>query len=106
MKCTDCAHFEVCCYVDPNLPACDTFLDKNKIIPYSVGDTSYAIAYSTPIIIQVRIFQIQIVDHNTYIWIENIEDTIDFWKLPVDEYNEWANFPTKEEAEKKLEELK
>ena len=30
--CKDCIHFEVCCYVDVFLPACDSFKDKSKII--------------------------------------------------------------------------
>ena len=72
----------------------------------AIGDISYAIAYSTPRVVYVRVFQIQIIDNNTYIWIENIEDTTDFWKLAEDDYIKWANFSTKEEAEKKLEELK
>ena len=30
--CEDCIHFEVCCYVDVFLPACDSFKDKSKFI--------------------------------------------------------------------------
>ena len=30
--CKDCIHFEVCCYVDVLLPACDSFKDKSKYI--------------------------------------------------------------------------
>lgn len=45
--CKDCIHFEVCCYVDVFLPACDSFKDKSKIIelPCAIGDTVYMISY-------------------------------------------------------------
>ena len=43
--CKDCIHFEVCCYVDVFLPACDSFKDKSKIIelPCAIGDNVYMI---------------------------------------------------------------
>ena len=105
-KCTECIHFEVCCYIDPNLPVCDSFMDQSKIVPCSVGDEAYVIAYSTNTrVIQIRVSQIQFIDNNIYIWIENMENTFDFWKLTAKEYNE-SCFLTREEAEKKLEELK
>ena len=44
-KCEDCIHFEVCAYVAPYLPACDSFKDKSKILelPCSVGTNLYRI---------------------------------------------------------------
>ena len=45
MQCTDCIHFEVCCYVDPNLPVCDSFMHKNCVftLPCPIGTTLYRI---------------------------------------------------------------
>ena len=44
-KCEECIHFEVCAYVDPFLPVCDSFKDKSKILelPCSVGTNLYRI---------------------------------------------------------------
>lgn len=45
MQCTDCIHFEVCCYVDPNLPVCDSFMHKDCVItlPCPIGTNLYRI---------------------------------------------------------------
>ena len=29
-KCENCIHVEVCCYVSPTLPVCDSFIEKSE----------------------------------------------------------------------------
>lgn len=86
---------------------CRNFKDKERFVelPCSIGDITYAIAYSSkPRAIQVRVFQILNFENSISVWVESTADKTDFWKLTVDQYNEWAKFLTKEDAKKKLEE--
>ena len=90
--CKDCIHFEVCCYVDVFLPACDSFKDKSKFIelPCAIGDTVYMINSK--------------IDHhngNEYYAIIQAPFRVSMLHL-IGKFL----FLTREEAEKKLEELK
>ena len=109
--CKDCIHYDIClgAFGDWLPKICDSFKDKSKFIelPCSIGDITYAIAYTEntrPV--EVRVFQIIVNEHEVIIWIESIKDKTDFWRLTADQYNEWAKFSTQEEAKKKLEEFK
>lgn len=108
-SCEDCAYYDLCNELLGVGDLCVYFKDESKFIelPCAIGDITYAIAYvDNTRVIKVKVFQINIGEYETVIWIENTEDTTDFWKLTVDEYNEWARFSTRGEAEKKLEECK
>ena len=45
--CLDCIHFNVCCYVDQNLPICDSFIDEDYMVklPCNIGDVVYQPSY-------------------------------------------------------------
>lgn len=92
MKCTDCIHFEICCYVDPNLPVCDSFMHKDCVLklPCPLGSTVYMVVSG----------------YDTY---DNIafKKVIEVpFRLDVIKSIGKRVFLTREEAEKKLEELK
>lgn len=92
MQCTDCIHFEVCCYVDPNLPVCDSFKNKYKYmeLPCPIGETVFLISE-----------KYDPFDHEIHYGIIETPFKLNFLN--------WINksiFLTREEAEKKLEELK
>ena len=118
--CYDCIGFEydICpnYYTDEDMKeytdgdirnTCRNFKDKSKFIelPCSIGDITYAIAYTNkPRVIEVKVFQILNCENTISIWIENTADKTDFWKLTVDQYNKWAKFSTQQEAEMELKE--
>lgn len=75
-------------------------------LPYAVGDTFWAIAYSEPRVIHVRLYQItNHYEHGYILWVENIDKEMDWWKLPLHKFEEWSHFASKEEAEAKLREV-
>lgn len=41
--CFDCIHFDLCCYIDHDLPVCDSFIDKNAIVklPCAIGSSYF-----------------------------------------------------------------
>lgn len=96
--CEDCIHFEVCSYVNPYLPVCDSFKDKSRFIelPCSIGD--YCIWHD----------DLWYVNNITYccdgsflLWMSMAD------KSPCGAEAESSDveFISKEEAEKRLEEL-
>lgn len=90
--CEDCIHFEVCCYVDKLLPPCDSFKDKSKFIelPCAIGDTVFMISYG----------------HDT--WDDTEYKVIIQTTFRLDMLSSFNKriFLRREEAEKRLEELK
>lgn len=87
---------------------CDYFKDyKNFIeLPCAIGDITYCIVRTgITKIIQAKVTMIEIQPTYYRIWIQNIEDESDVWFITENQYNKWAKFSTREEAEKKLEEL-
>ena len=72
-------------------------------LPYAVGDLFWAIAYSDPRVIHVRLYQITNHYEQGYIlWVENVDHEMDWWKLPLGEFEKWSHFNSREEAEAKL----
>lgn len=90
--CEDCIHLEVCCYVDMFLPACDSFKDKSKFIelPCAIGDTVYMINS-----------KIDSYNGEEYYTINQAPFRVSILPLIGKVF-----FLTREEAEKRLEELK
>ncbi len=75
--------------------------------PYRVGDLFWAVAYSDPRVIRVRLYQITY--HHKYgwvLWVENIDNENDWWKVPLKEFEAWSCFDSYEEAEAELKGLK
>lgn len=115
MTCEDCIHFEVCCYVDRFLPICDSFKDKSKFIelPCSVGDTVYTILYH-------NVFEAEVVCIRPFVFKNHIEYRGNVVITMTDPFYsdgrlleqelfvvfDKDTFLIREEAEKKLEELK
>lgn len=109
MTCKDCIHFEVCCYVDRFLPICDSFKDKSKLIelPCSVGDIVYYPYAGKILEKKVTAY------HRVYDARSGVQG-IDWWYELDDDESETMDvdligktvFLTKDEAEKKLEEVK
>lgn len=96
--CEDCIHFEVCSYVNPYLPVCDSFKDKSRFIelPCFIGD--YCI-YENKIwyILQITYFGS---DDDFVLSLTDIVSSR-FKKIFASD----VEFISKEEAEKRLEEL-
>ena len=81
-----------------------------KKLPCKVGDKFYVIAYSDRKVTHVRCsgYCIQIDSVNninqSYIWIDSLENSKDYWKIPFDDFKIQC-FKTQEEAEDKLDEM-
>lgn len=126
--CKDCIHFEVCCYVDMFLPPCDSFKDKSKFIelPCAIGDTVYEITYNRTACYNCDHYSDfygidQICDENKMLFpniINNKKNICNKHYVEIEEYKtdlSWiirqleqfgkTVFLTREEAEKRLEEL-
>ena len=112
--CKDCIHSGVCGQYllpferDKVEEHCESFKDKSKFIelPCSTGDITYAIASEeNSEIIQVQVSMMEIQPTYYRIWIQDTEDHDGVWWITDNLYNELANFTTREEAQKKLEEM-
>ena len=97
--CKDCIHFEVCCYVDVFLPACDSFKDKSKFIelPCAIGD--YCIWHDDLWYINNITY---CCDGSFLLWMSMADKSPCSAEASVNE----VDFISKQEAEKRLEELK
>ena len=88
--CKDCIHFDIC-YRDILISVCDSFKDKSKFIelPCAIGDTVYMISYG----------------HDT--WDDTEYKVIIQTTFRLDMLSSFNKriFLTREEAEKRLEEL-
>ena len=102
--CKDCIHFEVCCYVDMFLPICDSFKDKSKFIeiPCSIGDEIWRINWRNEVILSTVSMLQQKRDKT---WKIRLSDDGSVFDVTPDDIGKTI-FLTREEAEKKLEELK
>lgn len=116
--CKDCIHYDVCDHFvkirTETLSSiqqsedCLFFKDKSKFIklPCSIGDVTYAItSEENAEIIQVQVSMIEIQPTYYRIWIQDTKDTNGIWWITDNLYNELASFSTREEAQKKLEEI-
>lgn len=71
--------------------------------PIKIGDIRYAIAYTENTrVIEVIIREIDFEEQR--IVIQSCERIFHFWKLDMADFYKWANFKTRKEAEKALEE--
>lgn len=69
-------------------------------LPYKVGDMFWAIAYSEPRVIHVRLYQITVhYEYGYIIWVENIDNEMDWWKVSLKDFDKWSHFNSHEEAE-------
>ena len=76
-------------------------------LPYKVGDSFWAIAYLEPRVIHVRLYQITVhYEHGYILWVENIDNDTDWWKLSMREFDKWSHFNFREEAEDALKRMK
>lgn len=86
----------------------DIITNDSTVIKCRVGKITYAIAYKelrSTQIIKVEVFNICINHKNEVeVFVRNINEPIDWWKLTLDTYGKWANFKTAELAEKALSE--
>lgn len=97
--CEDCIHFEVCCYVDMFLPVCDSFKDESKFIelPCAIGD--YCIWHDDLWYINNITY---CCDGSFLLWMSMADKSPCSAEASVNE----VDFISKQEAEKRLEELK
>lgn len=71
--------------------------------PYKVGDLFWAVAYSDPRVIHVRLYQVTYHYKDGWVlWVENIDNDNDWWKVPLEAFETWSCFDTYEEAEAAL----
>ena len=68
--------------------------------PYKVGDLFWAVAYSDPRVIHVRLYQVTYhYKDGQILWVENIDNENDWWKVPLETFEAWSSFDSYEEAE-------
>lgn len=79
-------------------------IDSDVInMPVKIGDIRYAIAYTEDTrVIEVIIREIDFEEQ--MIVIQSCERIFHFWKLAIADFYKWANFKTRADAEKVLEE--
>lgn len=122
MKCIDCIHFEVCRYVDPNLPVCDSFMHKDCVLklPCPLGTNLYRIdsrkischrnmrdrdEYYCQEVLHCYCDE-HACDCSKEYYIFNMENADAMTILGNEKYFGTRVFTSREEAEKKLEEIK
>ena len=90
--CEDCIHCEVCAYISHDLPICEDFKDKDKFLelPCPIGETVYMITYGHD-------------DWSGHDFKMIIQSS---FRLDMLKNFNKRYFLTREEAERKLEELK
>lgn len=68
--------------------------------PYKVGDLFWAVAYSDPRVIHVRLYQVTYHYKDGWVlWVENIANDNDWWKLSLEAFETWSCFDSYEAAE-------
>lgn len=78
---------------------------SDRGLPCAIGDIRYAIAYTQDTrVIKVRITDIMKKDDLIEIFVESVVNKLHFWRLSLDDFLKWANFATREKAEKALKE--
>lgn len=118
MKCKNCEGYDTafgcglykCNYIlSKRLAAYTDAEEQGRLVrtPYKVGDLFWAIAYSEPKVIHVRLYQITYHYKDGWIlWVENIDNDNDWWKVPLETFKTWSCFDSYKEAEAALKELK
>lgn len=77
------------------------YYEEKSQIPCNVGDRFFILAYSDTKVVEVECTGIELSKREKIIWIENVNNRRDYWKLYFDDF-ETEHFKTKEEAEKAL----
>lgn len=106
MTCKDCIHYDIClgAFGDCLYQTCDSFKDKSKFIeiPCSIGDEIWRINWRNEVILSTVSMLQQKRDKT---WKIRLSDDGSVFDVTPDDIGKTI-FLTREEAEKKLEELK